>query len=91
MSGTALVILDKPNHIFQTIYHDNIKPFESVSLDEKTGKIAACSDGRAFIYKPYGYDEGLLKVSRPVKLDLDEAMPNQCVSVVATTDDRGGN
>jgi hypothetical protein len=35
---------------------------ESVALDEGTGKLAACSTKNIYIYRPYGQDEGDVKV-----------------------------
>ena len=62
LSGNAIVILDQPNHIFQTIYHDEVQAFDAVSIDELTGKIAACTTAACYVYQPYGQDEGVLKV-----------------------------
>jgi hypothetical protein len=56
------VILDQPNHVYQTIYHDNVSLFDAVAIDENTGKIAVCTTSTAFIYKPYGHEDGVLKV-----------------------------
>ena len=62
VSGNALVILDRPDHILQTIYHDDQIPLDSVDLDEATGKIAVCSTLALHIYRPFGQEEGVLKV-----------------------------
>ena len=35
---------------------------EAVTFDEATGKIAACSNANIYVYKPYGQDEGAVKV-----------------------------
>ncbi len=35
---------------------------EAVTLDEATGKIATCSNTNIYVYKPYGQDEGAVKV-----------------------------
>ena len=56
------MILDRPDHILQTIYHDDGVPLDSVDVDEVTGKIAACSTSTLYIYRPFGQEEGILKV-----------------------------
>lgn len=35
---------------------------EAVTLDEATGKIAISSNANIYVYKPYGQDEGAVKV-----------------------------
>ena len=65
VSGNALIILDRPNHVLQTIYIDEEFELEAVALDVATGKIAACSTRNIYIYRPYGQDEGAVKVCRP--------------------------
>lgn len=62
ISGNALVVLDRPNHVLQTIYIDEEDELEAVALDEGTGKLAACSARHIHIYRPYGQDEGAVKV-----------------------------
>ncbi|KAJ4371209.1 regulator of (H+)-ATPase in vacuolar membrane [Neocucurbitaria cava] len=63
ISGNALIILDRPNHVVQTIYIDEEFELEAVALDQSTGKIAACSTRNIYIYRPYGQDEGAVKWS----------------------------
>jgi hypothetical protein len=86
-----LVILKDYNQIIQTIYHDDGKSLEAVAFDEGSGKIATCSRSEVYIYKPYGKDEGALKVrifpfSRGAKLmvlsGLSKALP---VSIILMT------
>jgi len=62
LSGNALVVLDRADHVLQTIYIDEESDLEAVALDEATGKFAACSNKHIFIYRPYGQDEGSVKV-----------------------------
>ena len=62
ITGNALVILDRPNHVLQTIYVDEEFELEAVALDEGTGKLAVCSKQHIYIYRPYGQDEGVVKV-----------------------------
>ncbi len=62
ISGNALIILDRPSHVLQTIYIDEESELEAVALDEGTGKLAACSAQQIYIYRPYGQDEGVVKV-----------------------------
>lgn len=69
ISGNALIVLDRPNHVLQTIYIDEETELEAVALDEGTGKIAACSTKHIHIYRPYGQDEGAVKVCRVWKAD----------------------
>ncbi|CAI6326249.1 unnamed protein product [Periconia digitata] len=57
ISGNALIILDSPNHVVQTIYIDQEDELEAVALDENTGKLATCSKKRAYIFEPYINDE----------------------------------
>ncbi|KAF2874374.1 RAVE protein 1 C terminal-domain-containing protein [Massariosphaeria phaeospora] len=63
ISGNALVLLDRPNHVLQTIYIDEESDLEAIALDENTGKLAACSTTQIYIYQPYGQDEGAVKWS----------------------------
>lgn len=63
ISGNALVVLDRPNHVLQTIYIDEETELGAVALDEATGKLAACSTNNIYIYRPYGQDEGAIKWS----------------------------
>ena len=62
ISGSALVILGGPHELLQTIYHDENLALDAVAIDEATGKIATCSFNEVTIYKPYGREEGVLKV-----------------------------
>ncbi|KAF2036460.1 hypothetical protein EK21DRAFT_52161 [Setomelanomma holmii] len=63
ISGNALILLDGPDHVLQTIYIDEEFELEAVALDEGTGKLAACSTRHIYIYRPYGRDEGAIKVT----------------------------
>ena len=56
------MILDRPDHVLQTIYVDEEFELEAVALDEGTGKLAVCSQKHIYIYRPYGQDEGVVKV-----------------------------
>ena len=71
ISGNALVILDRADHLLQTIYHEEVQLLDSVTIDEDSGKIAACSADLVFIYKPSGQDEGVLKWSLQTSLRID--------------------
>jgi hypothetical protein len=64
ISGNALVILDSPLHLSQTIYHNYLAPLDSVAIDGATGKIATCSKCSILIYKPYGQNDEALKVEK---------------------------
>lgn len=56
------MILDGPNHILQTTYLELPDELVAIVLDEISGKIAACSSSLVHVYKPYGRDEGALRV-----------------------------
>ena len=63
ISGNAINILTGPHSLIQTIYLDGCVALESLSLSAETGKIAACDTKVLYTYRPYGKDEGALKVS----------------------------
>ncbi|UPX15395.1 regulator of (H+)-ATPase in vacuolar membrane [Ascochyta rabiei] len=77
ISGNALVILDRPNHVIQTIYMDDEEALEAVALDQGTGKLAACSTRHMYIYQPYSVEYGVYKWS----LQGSMALPNQADSI----------
>ena len=81
ISGSAICILDQPNHLLQTIYHDDTEIFDAVAVDEETGRIAAATRSRIYIYSPFGEDAGALKWSQQCYLDC-EAAPG-CESAVS--------
>jgi len=62
ISGHALVILGGPQTLLQTIYVDETKTLEAVTIDEASGKIAVCGGPDVFIYQPYGIQHETLKV-----------------------------
>ena len=62
ISGNAINILTGPHSLIQTIYLDECVALESLALSEGTGKIAACDSTVVYVYRPYGKDEGALKV-----------------------------
>lgn len=62
ISGHALVILTGPQTLLQTIYVDETKTLEAVTIDEASGKIAVCGGPDVFIYQPYGIQHETLKV-----------------------------
>ena len=62
ISGNAVVILDGQFSLLQTTYLEQCHALNAISIDSHTGKIAACDSKEAFVYKPYGKDEGALKV-----------------------------
>lgn len=61
LSGNAVVILKDSTTILQTIYDDDSSNLIAVSIDEASGKIAACTESTVRIYQPYGQNEGALK------------------------------
>ncbi|RYO19232.1 Regulator of V-ATPase in vacuolar membrane protein 1 [Alternaria arborescens] len=72
ISGNALIVLDRPNHVLQTIYIDEEFELEAVAIDQGTGKLAACSTRRIYIYRPYGQDEGAVKWSQQGSMSLSD-------------------
>jgi len=72
ISGRALVILNGPKSILQTLYLDEHSELEAVAIDEATGKIAICSSQDITIYKPYGRNEGALKWSYQSAFQINE-------------------
>lgn len=62
ISGSSLILLRGPNDLIQSISHGDSDHLEAVSISEASGKIAACTNSTIFIYKPYGLEEGDLKV-----------------------------
>ncbi|KAG9184939.1 hypothetical protein G6011_11769 [Alternaria panax] len=73
ISGNALIVLDRPDHVLQTIYIDEEFELEAVAIDEGTGKLAAGSTRRIYIYRPYGQDEGAVKWSQQGSMALSDA------------------
>jgi hypothetical protein len=67
ISGNALILLSGPSNLLQTIYQDEASDLEAVTIDESSGKIATCTGSKVLVYKPYGQDEGALKVKAPVR------------------------
>lgn len=65
ISGDALVILSGPNRVLQTIYIEEDKELQAITFDEASGKIAVSAGGNVYIYRPYGQDEGAIKVQYP--------------------------
>ncbi|KAF1813625.1 WD repeat protein-like protein [Eremomyces bilateralis CBS 781.70] len=72
ISGNAVVILDGPHQLLQTIYLDKDDDLQAVALDEDSGKIAAASSTEIHIYKPYGKEEGFLQWSLQCSIRTDE-------------------
>ena len=63
VSGNALIILGGPHDLIQTIYHDGSSALDAVAIDKWTGKIATCDSEEVYIYRPYGRNEGALRVN----------------------------
>jgi hypothetical protein len=68
ITGNALVVLTGPDTILQTIYDDDEAELEAIAIDEASGKIATCVGKSVRVYRPYGRDEGALKVGCAVEL-----------------------
>jgi hypothetical protein len=67
ITGNALVVLTGPDTILQTIYDDDEAELEAIAIDEASGKIATCVGKSVRVYRPYGQDEGALKVGGVVE------------------------
>ena len=67
VSGNALIILESPNSLLQTIYLAEDVQLEAVEVDVESGQIATCAGSTVYVYKPYGQDEGALKVGMRYK------------------------
>lgn len=63
ISGNALIILGGPHNLIQTIYHDDSIGFDAVAVDKLSGNIAISNEEEIYVYRPYGRDEGVLKVA----------------------------
>lgn len=57
------MILSGPSDLIQSIYHEDRHALLAVTIDELTGKIATASSTEVYVYRPYGKEEGSLKVS----------------------------
>jgi len=62
VSGNAIIILDGPDHVLQTTYQELPDELIAIVFDEISGKIAAASTSTVHVYKPYGREEGALRV-----------------------------
>ncbi|KAI9690129.1 MAG: regulator of (H+)-ATPase in vacuolar membrane [Bathelium mastoideum] len=71
ISGNGLIILGGPHDVLQTIYHEEEEELVAVTIDEVSGRIAACTEKLVYVYKPYGQDEGALKWSLQCTLTPD--------------------
>lgn len=57
------MILSGPGDLVQTIYHEDFEALIAVTIDEASGNIAAASSREVHVYRPYGKEDGLLKVA----------------------------
>lgn len=62
VSGNALIILGGAQQLLQTIYLNDATELTTVTIDERSGRIAVSGGGHIFVYRPQGKDEGVLKV-----------------------------
>ncbi|KAF1923179.1 uncharacterized protein M421DRAFT_9952 [Didymella exigua CBS 183.55] len=72
ISGNALIVLDRPNHVIQTIYIDEEDELEAVAVDEGTGKLAASSTRKIYVYQPYSVEYGVYKWSLQGSMTLPD-------------------
>lgn len=56
------MILSGPTDLVQTLYLEDCSALVAIEIDETTGKIATASSTKIYVYRPYGKEEGLLKV-----------------------------
>jgi hypothetical protein len=64
ISGKALIILEDAQKVLQTIYIDDARPLEAVTINEASGRIAVCDQTHVYIYKPMGREERVLRVCK---------------------------
>lgn len=57
------MIFSGPHDLVQTIYHEDDEGLIAVAIDENSGKIATANSCEVLIYRPYGKEDGLLKVA----------------------------
>lgn len=57
------MILSGPTDLVQTLYLEDCSTLVAVDIDETTGKIATASPTNVYVCRPYGKEEGLLKVT----------------------------
>ncbi|KAI5293724.1 regulator of (H+)-ATPase in vacuolar membrane [Ascosphaera atra] len=53
IAGRALVILQGPQKLLQTIYVDEVETLETIALDEASGRIAVSSGADIWVYQPF--------------------------------------
>ncbi|KAL8784259.1 MAG: hypothetical protein Q9213_004081 [Squamulea squamosa] len=75
ISGNGLMILSGPSNLLQTIYHEDCDALIAVTIDELSGKIATASSHEIHVYRPYGKEDGLLKVFSYLMLRIQELIP----------------
>ena len=56
------MILGGPHDVLQTVYHDEEEELIAIAIDEVSGRIAVCTERVLHVYRPYGQEEGALKV-----------------------------
>ena len=64
MSANAIIILGSLRDLIQTIYLEECEALDGVTIDAASGKIATWSSNTIYVYKPYGREDGMLKVTR---------------------------
>ena len=73
ITGNAIAILDGPNLLLQTIYHDDAETLDAVAVDEETGKIAVATRSRVYVYQPFGEVAAALKWSQQCSIECAAA------------------
>ena len=58
-----MIIFSGPDNLVQTIYNDDCEALTAITIDEASGKIATASSREIHVYRPYGKEDGLLKVA----------------------------
>lgn len=58
-----MIVLGGPGRLIQTIYHEECDALIAVTIDEASGKIATASSNEIYVYRPYGREDSLLKVT----------------------------
>ena len=80
VSGNAVILLDGPQSLLQTIYVDDVDSLQSVVVEESSGKVAVSGRGRLLIYIPVGRDEGTLRWIEEHNIVLESSQASAALS-----------
>jgi len=66
--------------ILQSIVVDDADGLTALTIEEETGKIAACDKSAVYVYQPFGRDYGDLRWNRAYTLSTENDSPIACIS-----------